>query len=172
MPEAERALVEQILPRASVLTPNLPEARVLAAPRSSRRRRTGGRARGPAARRARSRPAGSRADRRPPRARVDLFATADEPHAPVEIEGERHPDGAAHGSGCTHSAALAAQLALGHDALAAARTARALAGAAIAGGLRDVGAGAGPVDVIGLAAHAGALDDGAPGAGREPGCLP
>src|ERR1700681_1966358 len=28
-PEAQRALVEEILPRASVLTPNLPEARVL-----------------------------------------------------------------------------------------------------------------------------------------------
>jgi hydroxymethylpyrimidine/phosphomethylpyrimidine kinase len=45
---------------------------------------------------------------------------------------------------------LAAQLALGHAPLAAARTARALAGEAIAGGLRDIGAGAGPVDVIGL----------------------
>ena len=29
------------------------------------------------------------------------------------IAGERHPDGAAHGSGCTHSSALAAELALG-----------------------------------------------------------
>ena len=36
-------------------------------------------------------------------------------------------------------------------ALEAARTARALAGAAVAHGLRDVGAGAGPVDVLDIA---------------------
>ena len=46
---------------------------------------------------------------------------------------------------------LAAQLALGHSPLEAARTARALAGEAVANGLRDLGAGAGPVDVLGLA---------------------
>ncbi len=46
---------------------------------------------------------------------------------------------------------LAAQLALGRSPLEAARTARALAGEAVADGLRDVGAGAGPVDVLGLA---------------------
>jgi hydroxymethylpyrimidine/phosphomethylpyrimidine kinase len=45
---------------------------------------------------------------------------------------------------------LAAQLALGRSPLDAARAARALAGAAIANGLRDIGAGAGPVDVLGL----------------------
>ena len=95
---------------------------------------------------------------------VDLFATAGEPEAAVAIEGERHPDGAAHGSGCTHSAALAAQLALGRDPLAAARAARELAGEAIAGGLRDVGAGAGPVDVLGLPRHARAAE--APAARR------
>jgi hydroxymethylpyrimidine/phosphomethylpyrimidine kinase len=68
----------------------------------------------------------------------------------VEIEGERHADGAAHGSGCTHSAVLAAALALGQTPLQAARTARRLAGEAVARGLRDIGAGAGPVDVLGL----------------------
>jgi hydroxymethylpyrimidine/phosphomethylpyrimidine kinase len=46
---------------------------------------------------------------------------------------------------------LAAQLALGRSTLEAARIARALAGQAIADGLRDVGHGAGPVDVLGLA---------------------
>ena len=40
------------------------------------------------------------------------------------IPGERHPDGAAHGSGCTHSSVLAAHLALGCDPLEAARAAR------------------------------------------------
>lgn len=69
----------------------------------------------------------------------------------TELPGERHPDGAAHGSGCTHSSTLAARLALGDAPLAAARQARAVAAAAVANGLRELGAGAGPVDVFGLA---------------------
>jgi hydroxymethylpyrimidine/phosphomethylpyrimidine kinase len=68
----------------------------------------------------------------------------------VEIEGPRHADGASHGSGCTHSSALAARLALGDEPLEAARAARAIAAEAVANGLRDVGAGAGPVDVLGI----------------------
>lgn len=68
----------------------------------------------------------------------------------TELPGERHPDGAAHGSGCTHSSTLAARLALGDGPLAAARHARAVAAAAVADGLRGLGAGAGPVDVFGL----------------------
>ena len=64
--------------------------------------------------------------------------------------GCRHPDGAAHGSGCTHSSTLAARMARGDDPLAAARRARAVASAAVADGLRGLGAGAGPVDVFGL----------------------
>jgi hydroxymethylpyrimidine/phosphomethylpyrimidine kinase len=82
---------------------------------------------------------------------VDLFLERDERAQPVEIEGERHPDGAAHGSGCTHSSLLAAQLALGATPLQAARSARALTAEAVRDGLRDVGGGAGPVDVLGLA---------------------
>jgi hydroxymethylpyrimidine/phosphomethylpyrimidine kinase len=82
---------------------------------------------------------------------VDLFVDSADDGPAVEIEGVRHADGAAHGSGCTHSSVLAAQLALGRAPLDAARTARQLAGGAVAGGLRDVGAGAGPVDVLGLA---------------------
>ncbi len=85
---------------------------------------------------------------------VDLFVDARRGRL-VEIAGERHPDGAAHGSGCTHSSVLAAQLALGRTALQAARTARALAGEAVRRGLRDVGSGAGPVDVLGLQRVAG-----------------
>jgi len=82
---------------------------------------------------------------------VDLFLEASEGAAIVTIDGPRHPDGAAHGSGCTHSSILAAQLTLGHTPLQAARTAKALAGEAVANGLRDVGEGAGPVDVLDLA---------------------
>lgn len=225
--DAQRALVEEILPRATVLTPNLPEARVLAGdgdppareptegapeptegapeptegapeptegtpeptegvpepteaeveelaravlalgPRSvvltgghraraldlfvdfegdgSRGQGWGGLRAGPD-----GRGAGS-ASRRSDRERVIRV---------VEIPGERHRDGAAHGSGCTHSAVLAAQLALGRAPLEAARTARRLAGEAVANGLRDIGAGAGPVDILGLEGLRGAIIEG------------
>ena len=90
---------------------------------------------------------------------VDLFVDG-AGGAAVEIPGTRHPDGAAHGSGCTHSAVLAAALALGQTPLEAAHTARRLAGEAVRLGLRDVGAGAGPVDIVGLAARRSAIIDG------------
>jgi hydroxymethylpyrimidine/phosphomethylpyrimidine kinase len=159
--DAQDALVREILPRASVLTPNVPEARVLA----------GGGLAGDAVRDVvddegeRGEDAELEALARVvlalgPRVVVltgghrtraaDLFVDSEDGVA-VLIAGERHPDGAAHGSGCTHSSLLAAQLALGRTPLEAARSARALAGAAVGRGLRDIGAGAGPVDVIGLA---------------------
>ena len=75
----------------------------------------------------------------------------------VEIPGERHPDGAAHGSGCTHSSVLAARLALGRLAAEAARAARQIAARAVRDGLREIGAGAGP----GRRARAGRSDRGA-----------
>jgi hydroxymethylpyrimidine/phosphomethylpyrimidine kinase len=84
---------------------------------------------------------------------TDLYLNSqagEERPSAIEIPGERHPDGAAHGSGCTHSAVLAARLALGDTPLQAALLARELAGEAVANGLRDVGVGAGPVDVLGL----------------------
>jgi hydroxymethylpyrimidine/phosphomethylpyrimidine kinase len=148
-PDAQRRLAERIVPLASVVTPNLQEARVLAgAP--PRERELPGEAEqlcravlalGPGAV---ILTGGHRG------AATDLLLEA--PGAEVlEIEGERHAGGAAHGSGCTHSAVLAAQLALGRELAVAARIARARAGAAVAGGLRDIGAGAGPVDAIGLA---------------------
>jgi len=70
------------------------------------------------------------------------------------IGGPRHPAGASHGSGCTHSSALAARLALGDTPLEAARVARRIAAEAVANGLRDIGSGAGPVDVLGTAKSA------------------
>lgn len=69
----------------------------------------------------------------------------------VEIPGERHPGGATHGSGCTHSAVLAAELGRGRSVLEAARTARRMTGEAVARGLAGLGGGEGPVDVLGLA---------------------
>jgi hydroxymethylpyrimidine/phosphomethylpyrimidine kinase len=147
--DAQRTLVEEILPRATVLTPNLPEARVLAdeVPRmTDEADETEALVRavlalGP---RVVVLTGGHRA-----RA-VDLFLDSAGDGSVVSIEGERHPDGAAHGSGCTHSSVLAAQLARGRSPLDAARFARALASEAIENGLRDIGEGAGPVDVLDL----------------------
>jgi hydroxymethylpyrimidine/phosphomethylpyrimidine kinase len=69
----------------------------------------------------------------------------------AEIGGERLPDGASHGSGCTHSSALAAGLAWGLDPLEAAQRAKQLAARAVGHGLRELGSGVGPVDALGLA---------------------
>jgi hydroxymethylpyrimidine/phosphomethylpyrimidine kinase len=153
-PEAQRALVSEILPRASIITPNLPEARVLAeAPGAGHEELdidSGAvellahdlLALGPRA----VLITGGHRERA-----IDLFLSTEGP--PVEITGERHPDGASHGSGCTHSSVLAAQLALGHTPLQAARIARQMTGLAVAHGLRDIGRGAGPVDVFDLQAR-------------------
>jgi hydroxymethylpyrimidine/phosphomethylpyrimidine kinase len=78
---------------------------------------------------------------------TDVFA---DPSMLVELPGERHADGAAHGSGCTHSSALAALLAWGLSPLDAARGAKVIAAGAVGRGLVEVGSGVGPVDVIGL----------------------
>jgi hydroxymethylpyrimidine/phosphomethylpyrimidine kinase len=143
-PDAHKALVAEILPRATVLTPNLPEARVL----------VGGNAEGEGENLVRALLAlgprivvltgGHRAQA------TDLFLDGSGEGGIAEIPGPRHPDGAAHGSGCTHSSVLAAQLALGRSPLQAATIARSLAGLAVAHGLRDLGAGPGPVDILDL----------------------
>jgi hydroxymethylpyrimidine/phosphomethylpyrimidine kinase len=166
--DAQVALVEEILPRATVLTPNLPEARALVGGDA------GGMGGGGGVGGAEAGESGAGGEESSaelaglaravlglgPRAvvltgghrvrAIDLFVDREGGGRAVEIPGERHPDGAAHGSGCTHSAVLAARLALGDTPLAAAQVARRLAGEAVARGLRDVGEGAGPVDVLGL----------------------
>jgi hydroxymethylpyrimidine/phosphomethylpyrimidine kinase len=172
--DAQQALVEEILPRATVLTPNLPEARVLAGRAAESYEDAGDpkRTAGAADARAESGRPYAQEDAEAeeliravialgPRSVVltgghrtealDLFLDSVGERLIVSIPGERHPDGAAHGSGCTHSSVLAAQLALGRAPLQAARIARAITGAAVANGLRDLGAGAGPVDVLDLA---------------------
>jgi hydroxymethylpyrimidine/phosphomethylpyrimidine kinase len=68
----------------------------------------------------------------------------------VEIRVERHESGATHGAGCTHSATLAALLAHGLPLEDAARGAAEAASRAVAQGLAEIGAGDGPVDVLGL----------------------
>jgi hydroxymethylpyrimidine/phosphomethylpyrimidine kinase len=139
--DAVDALRSLVVPRATVITPNLDEARVLAGDETldGLELARALRALGPRC----VVITGGHRD-----AAVDLFFDGEQL---TELTGERHPDGASHGSGCTHSSTLAARLAFGDEPLAAAREARAVAAAAVADGLRDLGAGAGPVDVFGLA---------------------
>ena len=137
---AQGALIDDLLPRVTVVTPNVPEALVLAG---------GGDeveaiakavlALGPGA----VVVTGGHRDEA-----TDLFVDSSQT---VAIPGERHPDGAAHGSGCTHSSALAAFLAHGLDPLAAAQEAKVVAAEAVRDGLRGIGAGPGPVDALGVA---------------------
>jgi hydroxymethylpyrimidine/phosphomethylpyrimidine kinase len=145
--EARAAIVTELLPLATVITPNLPEARVLA----------GGEPRGGAETGhddveglARALHAlgpdfvvitGGHRDEA-----TDVLFDGDELY---KIPGTRHPDGAAHGSGCTHSSALAAHLALGFTPREAATEARKVAEEAVRDGLRDIGKGAGPVNALG-----------------------
>ena len=141
MPEAKQALIERIVPRATVVTPNLAEARELTGlgPDSSPEDLARAvRALGPDV----AVVTGGHLDDG-----ADRFFDGQEL---AEIEGPRHPGGASHGSGCTHSSALAARLALGDTPIEAARRARAIAAEAVANGLREIGSGAGPVDVLGI----------------------
>jgi hydroxymethylpyrimidine/phosphomethylpyrimidine kinase len=140
--DARHALVTRILPLATVVTPNLPEARGLAATapddatQSDLARAvhalgpnavvvTGGH--------------GAQA--------TDVFYDGDRL---VEIPGERYASDASHGSGCTHSSVLAARLAHGDDPLQAAASAKLAAAAAVRDGLRQIGRGPGPVSIINL----------------------
>ena len=141
MPEAKQALIERIVPRATVVTPNLAEARELTGlgPDSSPEDLARAvHALGPDV----ALVTGGHLDDG-----ADRFFDGEEL---AEIEGPRHPEGASHGSGCTHSSALAARLALGDTPIEAARRARAIAAEAVANGLRQIGSGAGPVDVLGI----------------------
>lgn len=138
--DAIEALVSEILPRCTVATPNIPEARALAGADEGASQEelamaiqklgpdvvvvTGGHSQD----------------------LIDLFWDGSQA---VEIPGKSYPGGDAHGSGCTHSSLLAARLALGDEPLDAARFARQAAAEAVAAGLSGIGAGAGPVNVLG-----------------------
>jgi hydroxymethylpyrimidine/phosphomethylpyrimidine kinase len=137
--DAVEALVGELFPLATVITPNLPEARALAgvdAPQAELAERlhelgapavivTGGH--------------GNEA--------VDhLYDGTDH----VDIPVARHAVAATHGAGCTHSATLAALLARGETLADAAHGAAEAASRAVSQGLVEIGAGEGPVDVLGI----------------------
>ncbi len=139
--ETRAALVEVMFPVSDVATPNIPEARVLTGLGEGASQEELARAvvaLGPKA----VVVTGGHSEEL-----VDLFFDGEQA---VEIPGERHPDGAAHGSGCTHSSVLAAYLARGEEPLDAARKAREIASAAVGAGLRGIGKGPGPVNALGL----------------------
>ena len=137
--DAVEALVEQLFPLATVVTPNLQEAEAIVGAPGSRAELahalhdlgapavivTGGHGEPPA---------------------DHLFDGTDD----VEIAVERLDVAATHGAGCTHSATLAALLGRGLPLLDAARGAARAAAEAVRNGLVELGAGDGPVDVIGL----------------------
>ena len=173
-PTARQALIDQMLPLATVLTPNLPEAAALT---------DGADPHDPAESTTHDPPEPTTHDPAEPTTDDPAEPTTDDPaelartiralgaqvvvvtggHRPepvdvyfdgrrlVEIEGERFASDAAHGSGCTHSSVLAARLAHGDDPLTAARHAKRAAAEAVRTGLSEIGAGPGPVDVLGLA---------------------
>jgi hydroxymethylpyrimidine/phosphomethylpyrimidine kinase len=135
-------LVERLFPLATVVTPNLIEARALTGSDASPAQLaealvalgapaalvTGGHGEEP----------------------VDHLFDGSEHH---RIPFERSGVAATHGAGCTHSATLAALLARGLSLVAAARGAAAAASRAVAQGLVEIGGGEGPVDVLGVAAR-------------------
>jgi hydroxymethylpyrimidine/phosphomethylpyrimidine kinase len=137
--DAVEALIGVLFPRAAVVTPNLMEARALAGSNGTRRE---------LAERlhALGAPAVVVTGGHGETAVDHLFDGSEH----VEIPVERHDIAATHGAGCTHSATLAALLARGESLEAAARGAAEAASRAVAQGLSELGAGEGPVDVLGV----------------------
>jgi hydroxymethylpyrimidine/phosphomethylpyrimidine kinase len=138
--DAVGVLVERLFPLATVVTPNLLEARAL----------TGSDA-------APAELAEALVDLGAPAALVtgghgaepaDHLFDGREHHW---IPFERSEVAATHGAGCTHSATVAALLARGLPLVDAARGAAAAASRAVAQGLVEIGSGEGPVDVLGVA---------------------
>ena len=140
--DAVGSLLHRLLPLATVVTPNLFEARALTASEGSPHQLAealvglGARA---------ALVTGGHGEKA-----ADHFYDGKE-H--LEIPFERSNVAATHGAGCTHSATLAALLARGLSLVDAARGAAAAASRAIAQGLVEIGGGDGPVDVLGLAAR-------------------
>ncbi len=138
---ARGALTQLLLPRVLVITPNLPEARALGGPGAPDDVGALARALRELGPEVVVVTGGHREEA------IDVFHDGSQL---VELPGERYPGGAAHGSGCTHSSVLAARLAWGDSPLDAARVAKRRAAEAVRDGLRGVGAGAGPVNILGV----------------------
>jgi hydroxymethylpyrimidine/phosphomethylpyrimidine kinase len=140
--DAVEVLLDRLFPLATVVTPNLLEARALtrldAAPAELAEALVGLGARAALV-------TGGHRDEP-----VDHLFDGGVHH---EIPFERHAVAATHGAGCTHSATLAALLARGFSLVEAARGAAAKASRAVAQGLVEIGGGEGPVDVLGVAAR-------------------
>ena len=141
--EAVETLVDRLLPLATVVTPNLAEAQVLAGDKQQTVTKSELAERVHALGAAAVIVTGGHGEP------VDHFFDGEE-H--VEIPIERHDFGATHGSGCTHSATLCAGLARGLSLREAAENAALVASEAVAHGLAELGAGEGPVDVLNLTA--------------------
>jgi hydroxymethylpyrimidine/phosphomethylpyrimidine kinase len=140
--DAVATMVERLFPLATVITPNLMEAQALV----------------PSSNLSPSRPQLAEALHALGAAAVVVTGGhGEEPvdhlfdgEEHIEIPVERHRIRATHGAGCTHSATLAALLACGENLEVAARGAARTASRAVAQGLAELGAGEGPVDVMGL----------------------
>jgi hydroxymethylpyrimidine/phosphomethylpyrimidine kinase len=134
--DAVEALVDRLFPLATVVTPNLMEAEVLAG--TGTRRELAERIHELGA------PAvivtGGHGE--------ELVDHLFDGERHVEIEVERHDVAATHGAGCTHSATLAANLAKGLSLVKAAENAARAASEAVRNGLVEIGAGEGPVNVL------------------------
>ena len=140
--DAVDALVGQLFPLATVVTPNLMEARALTGDASNKllQGELAVRLHGMGA------PAVIVTGGHGEIAADHLFDGREH----VDIPVERYEVAATHGAGCTHSATLAALLARGASLVDAARGAAEAASRAVAQGLVEIGSGEGPVDVLGV----------------------
>lgn len=142
-PEAVGALVREVFPLALVVTPNVPEAEVLAGrvmdgPEAVRRVAEAIGAMGPRYVLLK----GGHARFGDPRLSVDLLWDGTDL---LELPGPRFSDRNTHGTGCTYSAAITAWLARGCDVVGAVRRSRAFLVEAIRSG-PGLGGGHGPVN--------------------------
>ena len=138
--DAVDALVGRLFPLATVVTPNLMEAKALTGLGDAHARELAERLHELGA------PAALVTGGHGETAVDHLFDGVTHTEIPVE----RHAVAATHGAGCTHSATLAALLARGDSLVDAARGAAVAAARAVEQGLVELGAGEGPVDVLGV----------------------
>jgi hydroxymethylpyrimidine/phosphomethylpyrimidine kinase len=137
--DAAETLVSRLFPLATVVTPNLAEAEVLADGTGSRAELA-----------QRIHDLGAAAVIVTGGHGEDAVDHLYDGERNVAIPVDRHDVAATHGAGCTHSATLAAALARGLSLENAAREAARVASAAVRNGLAELGRGDGPVDVLEL----------------------